>query len=632
MTIKNLKIWLLESYQFVSTNLVIFIIIIFFGLKLKIFNESHDLISETLTLALLPFLISTIFFVFILNLKKRNVIAFCLNLTLSLIIFADVIYIKYFGSLPSVQTLFFIDQTGDVVSGVLRLFSFTDLIYLIDIPFLTAFVYLNNRSKKELPKNFRTLKYFAIIPLLLLLLSLIMKEVPELKKLYSKAYDSFLIAERYSVLGYHSMDIVKYVSGTFKKIELTERKNIISNAKNNKKEMQQNEKTATSKGKTVILLQVESLQGWVLNKEVNGQEITPNLNKLLKESDYFSNHYFQLGPGSTSDTDFSANTSIYPLRDAATFVQYGKNELSGVATVAKNNGYSTSAYHAYKRSFWNRNVALKSMGYERFFAEESYPKGEQVVMGLNDSDFLKKTASLIKDSKKPSFNYAITLSSHYPFYLSDEMKGLDITTKDYTEGVNNYYHSINYTDRAIGEFLDYLKREDLYEDSLILVYGDHHANVGDLEDPQTLRSLGLNKDKLSKKESLELKKIPLIIHHPNQHIAQEYNEVTSNIDITPTLLNLLGFKSNLPMFGRDLYGKEEPYFASVMYFGSGVIMDKEKIYFDPSVEEKEGGCFLLGKADLVPTDQKNCEELIKRRDLEFQISEKLIKYDLLKSF
>jgi phosphoglycerol transferase MdoB-like AlkP superfamily enzyme len=380
--------------------------------------------------------------------------------------------------------------------------------------------------------------------------------------------------------------------------------------------MTQNEFTGIAAGKNIIMIQVESLQSFVLGERIERQEITPNLNRLMLKSHNFENHYFQTGAGATSDTDFTINTSYYPLKDSATFVRYGQNDFTSLAKELKDEGYSTYTYHGYNRAFWNRSQALDSLGYEKYFAKESYKNDEVINMGIPDEAFLSETVEYIKNQPKPALSYVITLSSHFPFHLPKELEGLNLVGSQYTDLSFGYLQNINYADRALGIFLEKLKQEGLYDNSLIVLFGDHYAKTDAVDMDGTLFDPG----------TLEGKEVPLFIKLPNQDSGVSHKNISSHIDVMPTVLNLVGAKLESFMFGTDLFSDKEPFFASVGYFGTDTIIGNGKIYEQKSgnnsatCSEWNGSTSLLLLSD--------CETLINKKTEEQGISDMIVRYNL----
>jgi phosphoglycerol transferase MdoB-like AlkP superfamily enzyme len=168
-------------------------------------------------------------------------------------------------------------------------------------------------------------------------------------------------------------------------------------------------------------------------------------------------------------------------------------------------------------------------------------------MGLNDGDFLSKTADYIKDQPKPSFSYAITLSSHVPFTITDQTKGLNIKVSDYGDQIAGYLQDINYTDRMLGAFFDKLKAEGLYDDSLIILYGDHTPVLSAF----TAGTITYDPNSVQEKE------VPLFVKLPNETEGKTYTNQGTHLDIMPTILDLVGIKTNQLMFGQSLFANSK---------------------------------------------------------------------------
>lgn len=486
--------------------------------------------------------------------KHKNKWATVMATFLTILLIIDTVYFLYFSALPSVGLLSSLGQASDVGPAIGTLLQWWMLLYFADI----ALVVIFKKSIKQFVSSLRqknqhrktgkkTSLVFTLISFAILIIAVSSLGFSKLSDVMDEGYDTVSTAQYYGLFMAHGVDITRFIKE--KTISLSSgEKQIVSNwVKNNKPNQATSNLNGAAKGKNIIVLQVESLGGFVINQEINGQEITPNLNKLSQTSQFFPNNRFIIGAGHTSDTDFVANTSFFPLGDAAVFVRYGRDDFSSLPKSLVGDGYSAYAFHGYNRNFWNRSVALESLGYQKFYAADNYPKGALINMGLNDGDFLDKTADYIKDQPKPSFSYVITLTSHTPFIITDETKGLNgVDTNSYPSGVGGYLQNINYTDRMIGAFFNQLKSDGLYEDSLILVYGDHTPvlpsfTAGTIQyDPS----------------SVQAKEVPLMVKLPNKSDSNIYKNAGTNLDIMPTILDLTGISTNQMMFGQSLFAND----------------------------------------------------------------------------
>jgi phosphoglycerol transferase MdoB-like AlkP superfamily enzyme len=483
--------------------------------------------------------------------KHKNKWAVALATLLTVLLLIDTVYFLYFSALPSVGLLSALGQVGDVGPAVGTLLQWWMLLYFADIAMAVVFqkhikhfvnhlIEKNNRRKTTKKASV----VFAVISFVVLMIAISSLGFNKLSDVLDEGYDTVSTAQYYGLFMAHGIDITRFIKEETVSLSANEKQAISDWVKNIKSDQAASGLTGIAKGKNIILLQVESLGGFVINQTINGQEITPNLNKLSQGSQFFPNNRFIIGAGHTSDTDFVANTSFFPLGDASVFVRYGRDDFSSLPKALIDEGYSAYAFHGYNRNFWNRSVALESLGYQKFYAADNYPKGALINMGLNDGDFLSKTAEFIKDQPKPSLSYVITLTSHTPFEITDATKGLkNIDSNTYPDGIGGYLQNINYTDRMIGAFFDKLKSEGLYDDSLIVVYGDHTP---------VLPSFNAGTIKYDS-ASVQAKEVPLMIKLPNESDGKTYKKAGTNLDIMPTILDLTGIKTNQMMFGQSLF-------------------------------------------------------------------------------
>ena len=136
------------------------------------------------------------------------------------------------------------------------------------------------------------------------------------------------------------------------------------------KEVIKDENYGIANGKNIVVIQVEALQNFVINREYNGKELTPFLNSLIgNNSFYFNNYYYQVGGGNTADAEFTVNNSLLSTTTDAAYMKYFENTYYGLPHILKDNGYKKAeAYHAYNRDFWNRETAYVNQGFDNYFA------------------------------------------------------------------------------------------------------------------------------------------------------------------------------------------------------------------------------------------------------------------------
>lgn len=561
---------------------------------------------------------SALIFLPFLYIKRRQFVWLTLlSLLVSTLMILGLTYFHFFGSIPSVALLGIISQTDDVGSSVAKAFLPTDLFYLLDIPIgylLAKKVKPQSYEQKEIKPLYKAHMVAPIIVISTLLLLHLIDPNKNLGFVKNTLMDNRIALENYGVLEMVFFDAFRTYNINFQKLSESERERIKAWAASNMPQNKANPMTGVSKNKNIIMIQVESLQSFPLGNTVEGQEVTPSLNQFMNQSHYFDNHYFEIGGGNTSDTDFVANTSYYPLKEAAAFVKYGHDDFTSLPKELKEEGYIATAYHAYYRGFWNRNIAFRSLGYDNFFGNEAYTGARFINMGIDDKSFLVQTADKLKEQKSPSFNYMITLSNHFPFHLEDDLKGLKLTKSRYPELSHNYLNTLNYTDRALGDFFAELKKQGLYDEATIIIYGDHYAKIDSFD----LDNYHFDSNKL------EDKQVPLLIKLPNQTEKIVHEEISSHIDLMPTILNLVGAKVDSLMFGTDLFGDTKPFYSAVSYFDTETIIGYDLIYRLQGLVES---CQIWGQPSVV-NRTLDCINLINRKRESQEISGKIIRYNL----
>lgn len=346
------------------------------------------------------------------------------------------------------------------------------------------------------------------------------------------------------------------------------------------KETQKNdeEKTYTGifEGKNIINIQIESFQDMVLLKEYNGQEITPFLNKLISDdSFYFSSYYQQLGIGNTSDAEFSSHNSIYPSMIGVSYDRYRDHDFRGLPVLLKERGYSTYAFHGNTPTYWFRDAAYKNQGIDNFYSINEFESDEIIGMGLSDRSFFRQSVEVLKDVEGLFYGFFLTLTNHHPYELPEDQVTIELMPEDEDTIFGGYIESIRYTDERIEEFYNDLKDEGLLDNTVFVLYGDHHGLISMDKD---------NKKRISEFLGYEydfdqMMNVPLIIHSPGSGISEVSDNTSDQLDFLPTMTNLMGIDSSeLFMMGQDLLNTEDFFTAFQTFMTDGSFI-KDDIVF-----------------------------------------------------
>jgi phosphoglycerol transferase MdoB-like AlkP superfamily enzyme len=355
-----------------------------------------------------------------------------------------------------------------------------------------------------------------------------------------------------------------------------------------------------ARGKNVILVLLESFENFNLNTIINGQEISPHLNRLLKESIYFNNLFTVIGPGSTSDAEFAVNTSLFPLVSGIIYSDYFKNDFYSLPKILKKAGYHTYISHANIASFWNREQMYKSQGIDRFFSEKDFLPGEVIEMGLADKLFFRQSLDRIKNEmRQPFYGLFITLSPHHPYKLPADLDpNIDWGESIKSDLLRDYLSVIRYEDEAIAEFLEGLRNLNLLENSLIVLFGDHHIYLT-ISSRELTRQLGIPY------HQIERAKVPLIIRLPGGKFARTVTYPCGQIDVLPTLLYLLGVENPEMFLGTNaLLYRPDIVALSRFFQPDGSFVSEKHVFQNTRRKFKNGECYAL--PDFKPVEGEEC--------------------------
>lgn len=468
-----------------------------------------------------------------------------------------------------------------------------------------------------------------------------------------KQWNREFIVKRYGLYTYQANDIVASIrpqisplfgydekARAFREYYATEKPN---NSKN--------KYTNIFKGKNVIVIHAESMQNFLIHTEFNGEEVTPTLNKLASEGLYFSNFYAQDSVGTSSDSEFTFNTSLMPTTSGTVFVNYFDREYVTIPKLLKEQGYYTFSMHGNNGSMWNRNVMHPNLGYDYFFNyKKDFEIDEKLGLGLTDQSFFRQAVpkiAKIQEENKNFYGLLIMLTNHTPFNdkgkpysdfevdykyekVNEETGKTEIVSAPYLEGtkMGNYMKSAHYADEALGEFITQLEESGLLDNTVLVIYGDHDAKLKKSEFvrfynyvPETDSLLPKNDPNYQKydfyQEELN-RKVPFIIWTKDQKYKKEVKTVMGMYDVLPTLGNMFGFSSPYAL-GHDIFSVDE----NVVVFPDGNWLTN-KIYYNSQSDEY----FSLQPEEAISIDYIN--QYREHAEKVISISDSIIVYDLIK--
>jgi phosphoglycerol transferase MdoB-like AlkP superfamily enzyme len=556
------------------------IIVLFFALKMMVYYYLIEVNRMELLLILLSIGVWSVIFVCFARcgLKRKKGIFLVIYSLLSLLMFSDTMYFNYYNQTVSIRQLWQAASVTAVPKSFIATLIPASFLLFVDIPFVYHYF------KKDIAKVNqhswslkREIKY-VVYGLTAFVITIIANPF------HSAAIERVNSMEFFTN---HVNDICETIANNIAPEEMEEDEilDVVSEVAEENEEPVISRFKGIGEGKNLVVIQLEAFQDFVLNKEYNGQEITPNLNQLLKENTiYFDQYYSNIGKGNTSDAEFSTLNSLYPIIDGESYRLYEQNTYNGLPWAMRDHGYYSFAVHGFEGQFWNRENAYPYQGFQDFISMEDLNQDEIIGLGVSDKSMFHQLVPILKEKQSPFFSFVITLTNHHPFVLDEQYRSLLLTEEDKDTKFGAYLETVRYTDEALGQFIADLKAAGLYENTVIALYGDHHGLNCGMEDVygRVSEFIGRSYD------YDEMLNVPLIIHVPESDVNETIHTTGGQIDFFPTIANVMGLSLGDQTFilGQDLANAKEGFVAFTSYLFEGSFA-KDNAMFEIS----RGGIF-----------------------------------------
>lgn len=296
--------------------------------------------------------------------------------------------------------------------------------------------------------------------------------------------------------------------------------------------------SVTEKRSNLLIVFAESLESWVLEKKVDGKEITPCLNRLLKEKStlYAPNVLTQVKGGRSIDAQLMICSGLLPLMSGTYSSLYYDNTFYTLQKAMRGLKHSRSYLLTIdKVSTWNQGAVARSFGTDTIISYHDFKMTEAfgTHKRIGDASFFQQCREKIERGEvwKPGesvYMQFVTYSGHAPFKLPDHLRTITFPASIPEKAVD-YMTTAHYTDKAIGDFVAYLKTLPQYKETIVVIVGDHEGLASyrqELVGNPACR--GLVSDK---------QLTPFIVL--NSPVGMRYDKFMGQIDIYPTLLNLM---------------------------------------------------------------------------------------------
>ena len=506
---------------------------------------------------------------YIKNTKLFYGIAITIYLVLFLWLFSNVVYYREFADYISVSTIM---ATSSVSTGLgetaLELFNLWDLVYFAD--FIIIAIVLRKKPYKLNPKPFSKRASFAVSSLAILLFSvnLFTAEIDR-PELLTRGFSNTYIVRALGLPAFFTYNAHQTYTAEKDRSDATAEDLVpVEEYVQEHYASPNSDYFGIAKGRNVIYLHLESLQQFVIDYKLNVDgveyEVTPFLNSLYHSQSTlaFSNFFNQVKAGKTSDAETMIETSLFGLNQGSFMVQYGGSNTQQAAPyiLSQNGGYTSAVFHGNSASFWNRNNTYKQWGYNYFFDQSYFSEATEensFQYGLNDKIMFADSIQYLERLQQPFYAKFITVSHHFPYtssLIGDEIGFPLADTPD--ETINGYFATANYLDASIKAFFDYLKATGLYENSIIVLYGDHYG-ISNSRNPDLAPLIGKDSQTWSDFDNAMMQRVPYMIVVPGMTNGGIIDTFGGQIDALPTLEHLLGIEANNYLqVGQDMLSSE----------------------------------------------------------------------------
>ncbi|TYP75529.1 LTA synthase family protein [Paenibacillus methanolicus] len=530
--------------------------------------------------------------------KRKLIYYMALNLLFTSIFFAVIMYYKYFGVIVTYHALEQVNQVTAVKDSVFELLDPYFLFIFTDIILIPLLIYRSANSRLWRSLSARKLKrstasVLFVVSAALCLLNIwpnraSMNEIKKAEEMGILNYEAFTVADRRDEPLVPADMITQDAINAMKGIQEPDSPNL----------------SGAAEGRNVIIVQLEAFQNFLIDLKIEGQEVTPNMNKLARDNFYFPHFFQQVGQGNTSDAEFVVNTSLYIPPHGAAAMQYADKALPSMPKLLADRGYESYNFHTNDVAFWNRNNLYDALGFTRYYDKPFFTEEDKVFFGASDEVLYRRTAEELKqkqDAGTKFYAHVISMTAHHPFSIPAEKDKIKLPARYQGTFVGDYIRAQSYADYALGKFIEELKVSGLWENSILLVYGDH---------------LGLPKYSLDGNDKRLMEEIygrtytyhdminiPFIIAGDNVTYPSRQQQIGGQSDVMPTVMNLLGISmQNHVHFGQDLLNqKTRNLLPQRYYLPSGSFLSGESLYI-PGVGFEDGVEYPLTGGEAKPVE------------------------------
>lgn len=482
--------------------------------------------------------------------------------------------IQYIYYLIFDKFLFFSDLQNASEGGEFLEYAF-DVIDKTSVIYIIVFLLIGIMGWMFYPKFSRKKKSYVVRGNMLIISCLGIAFIPQIYKLDTNAAMNSYVEYRSFTSSGFDLEICGYYQFLVRDIWMSYLKPVsdssayvtkVDNYLSKKKVHKKNQYTDFLKDKNVILVQMESIDDWIIN-----EENMPTVSKMMKEGINFTNMYTVCyGSGLTFGTEFAFNSGVYQGTKTMSGARLARNHFPySIGNIAKTLGYTCNSFHENTGNYYNRVSMHDALGYTYHSTAELLTEGDPKDDTTIVSNNVVWDLLMNKGKESKFFDFIITFSPHLPYNLDDELsryalqKYPEYNNKERNLEINSIYAKARLTDDMFSIMLKRLEEENKLNDTVIIAYSDHYS-YGLTNQEEVLE--------YSKKNGSDiLERTPAFIWYKGCE-ALEINKVCQTIDWLPTISNMLGVDVTPYVLGNDIF--DDSYEGYAFFPDNSWISDK----------------------------------------------------------
>lgn len=556
--------------------------------------------------------------------RKMGIWLILIQTGMTLFLYSNVMFYRFNNDFITLPVLTQTSNFGSLGGSIASLATWTDLLYVVDIVLLIALYVWTRKDWTVSKTRFRKPLIVITAGILAFAVNLHYAE-KDRPQLLERTFDRNYIVKYIGAYNFAIYDVIQNIqSSTQRVLADSNDVTVVENYTKNKFAEPDEELFGIAKEKNIIKIHLESFQTFLIDYELHGEEVTPFLNSLVNDAEhdftYYENFFHQTEQGKTADAEFIVDNSLFGLPQGAAFVTKDKNTYQSLPSILKHEqGYTNAVLHGDGKSFWNRDNIYKQFAIDKFFDDTYYDMSDDKVIGygLKDKPFFEESIPMLESLEEPFYAHMISLTHHHPYLIDEEDATIDpAETGD--GSVDRYFQTARYFDEALEQFFIDLKESGLYEDSVIMMYGDHY---GVSKNHNRAMSEILDQE-ITPFTSAHLQRVPLMIRIPGVEGKGTVSNYAGQVDVMPTMLHLAGIHGqDYIQFGTDVFSEDHKQYVP---FRNGDYITPEysminDVYYDNETEEP-----------MEPTEAM--EEMTETVMHELGLSDKVLQGDLLRYY